>query len=386
MPVVDGLRFLAILMVVLFHADAYLAVKSRELVFSQNSEWLTPLQSPFTYMGQGVKLFFVISGFILAVPFMRYYFGLSDRKPVLKAYFMRRLTRIEPPYIISTVVIFLIIVFITGSKYSLSTLVVSLGSSLLYIHTLVFVGKTPYINDVTWSLEIEVQYYILAPFIMWGICAVKDKHIRRAFTLALIGVFAFVGWLTNVYWQIDAHFITSLLQYFFSGILLCDVFLLDRERLEKLDRPWIFVLGLILLVPIAGIDHATSPYLALRMLSPVMILAFYLIVFGNRWWRSIFSLNGLTLIGGMCYSIYLLHYVAIPAVGRLTIPGLPISNVFVYYFIQTFIFIFVILVVSSVYFLLIEKPCMRQDWHIKVYEKIKNFALPGDKIELKNTI
>jgi peptidoglycan/LPS O-acetylase OafA/YrhL len=43
----------------------------------------------------GVKVFFAISGFILALPFLKYYFGLSDKKVQLKSYFIRRLTRLE---------------------------------------------------------------------------------------------------------------------------------------------------------------------------------------------------------------------------------------------------------------------------------------------------
>lgn len=47
----------------------------------------------------GVELFFVISGFVLALPFVRA--RLVGGKPVsLRAYYLRRVTRLEPPYII----------------------------------------------------------------------------------------------------------------------------------------------------------------------------------------------------------------------------------------------------------------------------------------------
>ncbi|HEV7929018.1 MAG TPA: acyltransferase, partial [Nitrosospira sp.] len=177
-PVIDGLRFLAIAMVVLFHADAFIKAKSAGLAFSEGNAWMRGLTDHFVFMGQGVKLFFVISGFILAVPFLRYYLGLSEKKPILRAYFFRRLTRLEPPYIISTILIFLAIVVTVGSTYPLGTLLASLFASLAYIHTLVFPGQFPFPNAVTWSLEIEVQYYILAPFLMWGLCQVKDKVKR----------------------------------------------------------------------------------------------------------------------------------------------------------------------------------------------------------------
>lgn len=47
-----------------------------------------------------------------------------------------------------------------------STLFASLGASLLYLHNLIFPGTFPLISGLTWLLEVEVQYYILAPFIL----------------------------------------------------------------------------------------------------------------------------------------------------------------------------------------------------------------------------
>lgn len=385
-PVIDGLRFLAIIMVVMFHADGYITTKSAEMAFAPGIDWNTRIGNPFPYGTQGVKLFFVISGFILAVPFLRYYLGLSERKPGIRAYFLRRLTRLEPPYIISTVLIFLLLAFVINDKYPLGTLVASLFYSLFYIHTLALPGEFPYINAVTWSLEVEVQYYILAPFIVGAICLVRDKVKRRLLTLGLILAFATLSWMIDIYWGIRLDSLASFLHYFLAGILLCDIFLLDREALDK-QRGWpMFVVGLLLLVPILTIDHSMSKMLWLRMLSPLMILAFYLIVFGNRLWNKIFSLNGLTLIGGMCYTIYLLHYFFIAAVGRFTIGRLYVSNYYIFYWLQIAIFLTVVLAVSAVYFLLIEKPCMKRDWHIKLYEKIKGLTFGGEKKAVEENV
>ena len=51
------------------------------------------------HLRRGVELFFIISGFILGLPFAKQY--LAGGKQVrLGAYFLRRLTRLEPPYIL----------------------------------------------------------------------------------------------------------------------------------------------------------------------------------------------------------------------------------------------------------------------------------------------
>jgi peptidoglycan/LPS O-acetylase OafA/YrhL/RimJ/RimL family protein N-acetyltransferase len=385
-PVIDGLRFLAIAMVLVFHLDGYIKEKSAALSFAPVGETLAKVPDIFIFGFQGVQLFFVISGFILAIPFMRYELGLTDRKPRLRAYYLRRLTRLEPPYVISTIVIFLLLVFVIGSKYPLGTLTVSLFSSLFYAHFLVFPGEAPYINQITWSLEMEVQFYLLAPFLVGALCLLKNKYPRRIAILLLIVSFAGLSWLQELYWHVGLMNISMYLHYFLAGILLCDVFLLDSEKLGRLSGVWVFILGLLLLVPITCVNHSYAHNIALRIASPLMILAFYLIVFGNKWWNKIFSLNGLTLIGGMCYSIYLLHYVTISAVGRFTANRLYQSNFAVYYWVQVFVLLAVVMFLSAIYFLLIEKPCMKRDWHIRLYKKFREFSLSGRGASVKNSL
>jgi len=385
-PVIDGLRFLAILMVVLFHANGYVKEKSASLTFLPENAALAQIPNVFPVMNQGVQLFFVISGFILTIPFMRYYMGLSERKPGLRAYFLRRLTRLEPPYIVSTILLFLMLIFIFSDKFSLGTLIPSFFCSLFYVHNIFYPGELPYVNPVTWSLEVEVQYYILAPFFVWALCLVKNKFRRRMLTLVLIIAFAWLGWMLDIYWQVQTFSLAWFLQYFFSGILLCDIYLFDRGKLDKLNHWVVFLLGLIILLPVISVEHSQTPDLLLRIASPLMILAFYLIVFGNRWWNKIFSLNGMTLIGGMCYSIYLLHAAVISAIGSVTITGIYTDNFVLYYWVQVFIYLLTILAVCSIYFLLIEKPCMKPDWPTRLWGKFSLAGLFGNKTSVKNNI
>src|ERR1700722_2287912 len=89
-PQIDGLRFVAIGSVVLFHLYAVLELGAIPRPVSLNTDLAKG----------GVELFFAISGFILGVPFASRYL-LKAEKVNLKQYFQRRLTRLEPPYFIS---------------------------------------------------------------------------------------------------------------------------------------------------------------------------------------------------------------------------------------------------------------------------------------------
>jgi hypothetical protein len=112
-PEIDGLRFIAISTVVFHHLlSMYLSGSGRSPEVRTPAEWFAASDQSWlvilAYCGHfGVNLFFVISGFILALPFAKRAF--SDLPaPDLKGYYLRRVTRIEPPYLLSLIVIFLI--------------------------------------------------------------------------------------------------------------------------------------------------------------------------------------------------------------------------------------------------------------------------------------
>src|SRR6266700_536187 len=99
-PEIDGLRCVAILWVLGFHIDGeYIKVMGARFPGQIQGSAFHGLLVTWDF---GVQLFFVISGFILGLPFVRHHWNGSP-KPRLGQYYLRRVTRIEPPYVINLI-------------------------------------------------------------------------------------------------------------------------------------------------------------------------------------------------------------------------------------------------------------------------------------------
>jgi peptidoglycan/LPS O-acetylase OafA/YrhL len=359
-PQIDGLRFLAIMMVLLYHLNIFITVKVPFSFTRPTADywWMFNLLDSDR---KGVFLFFVISGFILALPFARAARG--EGKPVeLKHYYLRRLTRLEPPYILVMVACFFGILLLPGHEFAAGFphtffgLLPRLGASLIYMHNIIFPQYLS-LNPVAWSLEIEVQFYLLVPLL---VKVFKLPQVpRRILLIAAPVVFIFLQHLLHP--TVDTLF--SYIQYFLAGFLLADLYLSQVKI--KLPAAVSLGIGLLCLLFIGYAD--LRPHNYLEYIFPVVILGFYLLVLTDPVWKKVFSLRFITAIGGMCYSIYLLHYNIIPLVGNYTIFHNFSHSYPLVYLWQTLILLPTVLVVSSVFYLLIERPCMDKDWPVKLW-------------------
>jgi peptidoglycan/LPS O-acetylase OafA/YrhL len=72
-------------------------------------------------------------------------------------------------------------------------------------------------------------------------------------------------------------------------------------------------------------------------------------------------------IGGMCYSIYLLHFPLISIIGRHTLSIGSHGAQWLHLLVQTAIIVPPVLLICGIYFALIERPCMERDWPQKLW-------------------
>lgn len=349
-PEMDGLRFVAIGMVILFHLSGYLTSKS-------NLHYTTPPQAD--WVGQtalvgfrGVELFFVISGFILALPFAAHHMQGTPRVK-LSTYYFRRLTRLEPPYFVTVLLLFLLAVLIQGK--TAADLYPHLGASLLYVHSLVYGASSPVIG-VAWSLEIEVQFYILVPLLTM-LFTIKNQRLRRS-SLVALSLSLLAAQTLFLHSARSSLSILGYLQFFLMGFLLADIYLnywhgvparsLYWDAAALAGWPLLFV---VLRVP--GLTHWVFPF---------VILLLYCAAFRGVLSNYFFTQPWITAVGGMCYSIYLIHYDVISLVGRFT-RRISFGHLYwVHLLIQLVLVGSAILVICGLYFVMLEKPCMRRGW------------------------
>jgi peptidoglycan/LPS O-acetylase OafA/YrhL len=93
-PEIDGLRFVAIASVVLFHMFGELALRSGRIIAVEPR--YEGLFKVILHGDRGAPPFFMISGFVLALPFARHILQGAGTVS-LRKYFLRRVTRLEPP-------------------------------------------------------------------------------------------------------------------------------------------------------------------------------------------------------------------------------------------------------------------------------------------------
>jgi peptidoglycan/LPS O-acetylase OafA/YrhL len=375
-PEVDGLRCIAIIAVVFLHCYSELLNRiAMGKSFGANSIRDTLPSAPtlpgdssirlISHGGGGVEVFFAISGFVLALPFARQYL-LGDRTVRLGAYFMRRLTRLEPPYILA-LLIRSALLLATGLRQT-HFLLVHLLASIFYSHSLVF-GVASTIEPVAWTLEIEVQFYCLVPLLAL-IYKTPRAWLRRTALLALIVCAtplqqAFLpGWHGPRNLGAFNLSILGSIQFFLVGFLVADLYI---DSWESIPNTWLWD---AITIPLWFLFFWMDPLRTYRWIAPVILPLLFIGAFKGYVVSKIVRNPLITTVGGMCYSIYLTH--------RTTILALQILLVYLHLKFLVWLIVSLLVVapisiaVGAIYFLLIERPCMDPRWPQRLIQRLRN--------------
>lgn len=354
-PGIDGFRFAAILSVVLLHIfiqNPATGLPIGSATFLRQRAYLFFLQM-VSHGARGVPLFFVISGFILAIPFARYRFH-ATRPVSLSFYFLRRVTRLEPPYILILLIRLPLLMLLEPNTRSFY--VKHFLASLFYLHNLIYAFPSA-INFPAWSLEIEIQFYCLVPLLAFYF-AIERPVWRRTLLLAFIAMAGIIQVLFLANSPRAVYSVLVWIQYFLAGFFVADLYLTDWHRIPS---HWLWELTLPLWVWFFVSDwrwiHAAMPF---------AIIVLFLASFKGRFQRHFFSHPVIAVIGGMCYSLYLTHNLVLSGMGHLFHRAgivLPVPLIWTTCLASVLAF-------GTVYYLLIERPCMDPNWPKRLWRRM----------------
>jgi peptidoglycan/LPS O-acetylase OafA/YrhL len=234
---------------------------------------------------------------------------------------------------------------------------------------MVLLGGSPKLNPPLWSLEIEIQFYILAPILVLAFLRLPR------FSAMPLGILTLIA-LSILASHLQFGDVLPLIQFFhlFLAGILVNVLIfggLVPQRVPRAVWDIVFIVSLVVLY-VLGKCHASMLSDAAQV---ACYLALFLAAFEGMFFKRFLTRPWIFTIGGMCYTIYLIH---LPILQVLTgivmrtsgfvsfVPGVLISAV---------VTLPILSVVSVAFFLLIEKPCMNRNWPLRVGNWIAGLEL-----------
>lgn len=305
----DGLRGLAIVLVVWFHVWQISWLRA-DLPFTEGAV-------NFNFIPEGgfvgVDLFFFISGFCLFYPYAQ---TLFDGRPLqtVKTFALRRVRKIVPSYV------FVMAVLIALGMSGIGTFadgVRQVGLHLLFVHSW-FPDSYGSINGVLWSLAVEVQFYVLFPVICWAAMRAPWPTfaamalVANAYRFAVLHRHDVGNWYDQLPGTLDLFAAGMLAAYLYRAIAV------RAPRVAALKLPW----TLAAFAGIAGfflVLHAAFdvrydpnwPWETFKWGRAVMCLAFILTTVGSLfafgWWQRTLGNPVLVFLSLISYNLYLWH-------------------------------------------------------------------------------
>lgn len=179
----DGLRAVAALMVVVFHFLLWIKAYNSPISQAINSSWY--------FLANGVWLFFVLSGFLLFLPYVRAM--LTDHSlPSATNFYRRRALRILPAYWVC-----LLIVAVAENQMRRTVEPLNMLVHFLMIHD-DFPRFNRDLDGPFWTLAVEAQFYLFLPLFAWGISRLVGAS--RSLTRLMVGVVALIVFSLVMQW------------------------------------------------------------------------------------------------------------------------------------------------------------------------------------------
>jgi peptidoglycan/LPS O-acetylase OafA/YrhL len=356
----DSLRGLAAITVFLHHI--YLVMPFLPVVF---------IFSPLKFLVNGdaaVILFFVLSGFVLYIPFSN-----GEQQPYFR-FIIKRILRIYVPYLVCIILVMIFYkIFSRGSIPELSfwfnkSWTHKINGSLLTEH-LFFIGNihSEYFNNAIWSLVHEMRISLFFPFIAYLVYRLNWKKIIficifLSFLTRLNELYLFEksnGYFTTYF---DSLHFSSL---FFLGALLAkynEELFIFYKKINQFLKLLLFVFAFFLynysenvirFLRIPYMMHIAGNYLV-AIASCIFIL---FSMFSTKTKKTLI-LRPLLFMGKISYSLYLYHLLVLLTMMHIFYQKIPLWMIYLLTLPIGF-------VIASLSYYLVEAPSIKLSKRLK---------------------
>jgi len=334
------------------------------------------LQFPLGFGFAGVDIFFVLSGFLLTLPFARAALS-GEQRPQLSRYFKRRFLRVFPAYYAQ--------LFIIMAIWGWFSAWAPPSSAWFVAHLLMFfnIGWNPVtpMVGVWWTLPVEMGFYlllpVLAPFLRprrWIPVLLGGMALSVAYRIWAAAHFGPMG---SEYAFMAASQLPGNLAEFLLGASAA--LLVQQVSMENLPRPapWMldlmFVLGMIIpaiwlwqVLLFAGANYWLGHWgmvvgpIALGLPLSIAVLGLY---WGSQIGNFLLANRVVYYLGLISYSLYLWHFVVMQQVQFLigdAYARLP-------HWVTFPLALSAVIIVASISYFLVERPFYR----LKSYRQVR---------------
>jgi peptidoglycan/LPS O-acetylase OafA/YrhL len=323
LPNLTGVRGLAAAWVLALHAWQFAGGPALTLPLPGQRLDFTPL---FQCGYFGVDLFFVLSGFLLSMPFHR---AALERTPApsLKHFWIHRCRRVLPAYWLQLAILATIF-FCLGQTDPIAPRI--LAAHLLLVQNIA-PWPVPLLNPVYWSMPVEWDFYVVLPLLAWFIARCRWP---LALLLALLFACAF---RVLCYWSLTDSTLSSLIGYgdiqqlparldqFFIGV--CAAWIAARRPQSPRTATSCLLAGMTAIITMAYVAAPRGDFLVNIDVPYVFFhhsltaAAFGLLVLGatgpTRIGAALYANRPMTFLGVISYSLYLWHFPLLSAMQNL---------------------------------------------------------------------
>jgi peptidoglycan/LPS O-acetylase OafA/YrhL len=360
-----GLRGMAALFVFLYHYAALHPGIRMDLLIPFFG---VVLQFPLGLGFVGVDLFFVLSGFLLTLPFAGAALGMNQ-KPAVAGYLKRRFLRVIPAYYTQ-----LFIILLVGSWFVTwrAQTPISMVAQLTMFFNIGWAPVTPIVG-VWWTLPVEMGFYLLLPLLapfmrpsrwLWALLAgLTITVVYRAWAAAHFGPIS-----TTASFLAASQLPGNLAEFMFGSTAAV---IIQSVSFKNISKPpaWMLdlmvVIGLVLpaiwlwqVVLAAGAVYWLGHWSML--ISPLVIglclaVAVLGVYWGSRIGKALFANRLMYFLGLISYSLYLWHFVVMQQIQVLV--GEPYATLT--HWVQFPLSVVSVVLTATISYFAIERPFYR---------------------------